>query len=42
MSEPKKIFSFNMPECDLKELQIISKIYFNEKMEKEYKIEELF
>lgn len=42
MSESKKIFSFNMPEEDLKELQIIAKIYFNEKLEKEYKLEELF
>lgn len=42
MSEAKKIFSFNMPEGDLKELQIVAKIYFNEKLEKEYKIEELF
>lgn len=41
-SEPKKIFSFNMPEPDLKELQIVSKIYFNEKLEKEYKLEDLF
>lgn len=40
ISEPKKIFSFNMPEADLKELQILSKIYFNEKLEKEYKLEE--
>lgn len=42
MSEPKKIFSFDMPEADLKELQIISKIYFNEKLEKDYKLEDLF
>lgn len=40
ISEPKKIFSFNMPDADLKELQILSKIYFNEKLEKEYKLEE--
>lgn len=40
ISEPKKIFSFNMPEADLKELQILSNIYFNEKLEKEYKLEE--
>ena len=41
-SETKKIFSFNMPEADLKELQIVAKIYFNEKLEKEYKLEDLF
>lgn len=42
MSEPKKIFSFNMPENDLKELQLISKIYFDEKLEKEFKLEDIF
>lgn len=42
MSESKKIYSFDMPENDLKELQLISKLYFNEKLEKEYKIEDLF
>ena len=42
MSDAKKIYSFNMPEEDLKELQIISKLYFNEKLEKEYKLEDLF
>lgn len=41
-NQPKKIFSFNMPENDLNELKLISKIYFNEKLEKEYKVEELF
>ena len=41
-SESKKIYSFNMPEADLKELQIVAKIYFNEKLEKEYKLEDLF
>lgn len=41
-SEPKKIFSFDMPEKDLKELEILSKIYFNEKLEKEYKLDDLF
>lgn len=42
LNQPKKIFSFNMPENDLNELKLISKIYFNEKLEKEYKVEELF
>ena len=38
-SDIKKIFSFNIPEKDKKELQLISKIYLNEKLEKEYKFE---
>ena len=42
MSESKKIFSFNMPEEDLRELQLVAKIYFEEKLEKEFKLEDLF
>ena len=38
----KKIFSFNIPEDSIKELEIVSKLYLNEKLEKEYKLEELF
>lgn len=38
----KKIYSFNLKDESLKELELIAKIYFNEKLEKEYKIEELF
>lgn len=38
----KKIFSFNIPENSIKELEIISKLYLNEKLEKEYKLEDLF
>ena len=38
MSPPKKLFSFNLKEESLRELNLISKIYFNEKMEKEYKL----
>lgn len=41
-SDPKKIFSFHIPEEDLKELILVSKLYFNDKLEKEYKLEELF
>lgn len=37
----KKIFSFNIPETSIKELEIVSKLYLNEKLEKEYKLEEL-
>lgn len=38
----KKVYSFNLKDESLKELELISKIYFNEKLEKEYKLEELF
>ena len=35
-SPAKKIFSFNLKDESLKELKLISKIYLNEKLEKEY------
>lgn len=38
----KKIYSFNIKDESLEEFKLISKIYFNEKLEKEYKLEELF
>ena len=38
----KKLFSFNVPEDSIKELEIISKLYLNDKLEKEYKLEDLF
>lgn len=37
MAPPKKLFSFNLKDESLRELNLISKIYFDEKMEKEYK-----
>lgn len=39
---PKKIYSFNLKDESLREFDLITKIYFNEKLEKEYKIEDLF
>lgn len=33
----KKLFNFNLKNESLKELELISKIYLNEKLEKEYK-----
>ena len=39
---PKKIFSFSLKDESLKEFELITKIYFNEKLEKEYKLEDLF
>lgn len=38
LSNAKKIFSFEVPKETIKELEIISKIYLQEKLEKEYKI----
>lgn len=37
MSPAKKLYSFQTSKEAVKELEIISKVYFNEKMEKEYK-----
>lgn len=38
MAPAKKLFAFNLKDESLRELNLICKIYFNEKMEKEYKI----
>jgi DNA repair protein RecO (recombination protein O) len=38
----KKLFSFNLKDESLRELKLLSKVYFNEKLEKEYKLEELW
>ncbi len=40
-ADPKKIFSFELSENCKKELELISSIYLNEKLEKEYKLEKL-
>ena len=42
MAPPKKLYSFNLSEQGIKELEIIAKIYLNEKLDKEYKLEKLF
>ena len=42
LAEPKKIFSFDIPEESIKELDLITKIYLNEKLEKEYKLEDIW
>lgn len=39
---PKKLYSFNLKGDSLIEFNLIVKLYFNEKLEKEYKLEELF
>lgn len=42
MAPAKKLFSFNLKDESLEEIKLISKLYLNEKLEKEYKIEDLF
>ena len=37
VSPAKKLFSYTVPEQSIKELELISKLYLNEKLEKEYK-----
>ncbi len=39
---PKKLYSFEIRDNSLEEFKLITKLYFNEKLEKEYKIEDLF
>lgn len=39
LSPTKKLFSFDLKNESLKQLELISKIYFNEKLEKQYKME---
>lgn len=42
LAPPKKLFSFNLSENGVKELSLISQIYLNEKLDKEYKLEKMF
>jgi DNA repair protein RecO (recombination protein O) len=41
-ADAKKIFSFNLSENSLKEFEIVSRLYLNEKLEKEYSVDKLF
>lgn len=38
----KKLYSFNLKDEALEEFKLVTKLYFNEKLEKEYKLEDLF
>ena len=38
----KKVFSFDLKNEAIEEFKLITRIYFNEKMEREYKIEDIF
>lgn len=42
LADPKKLFSFNISVDNLEELKLVSKLYLNDKLEKEYKLEEIF
>ncbi len=42
MAPPKKLFSFNLSEESIKELEIVSKVFLNEKLDKEYIFEKMF
>lgn len=42
MAPAKKVYSFTIKDDSLEEFKLISKIYFNDKLEKEYKLEDLF
>jgi DNA repair protein RecO (recombination protein O) len=41
-ADSKKIFSFELSENALREFEIVSRLYLNEKLEKEYKVDKLF
>ncbi len=40
-ADAKKIFSFNLSENSLREFEIVSRLYLNEKLDKEYKVDKL-
>ena len=40
-ADPKKIFNFTINEQSLKEFELITRLFFIEKLEKEYKVEKL-
>lgn len=37
MAPPKKLFSFNISDDNIRELEIVSKLYLNDKLDKEYR-----
>lgn len=41
-SPPKKLYAFNLKDEALEEFKLLTKLYFNEKLEKEYRLEDLF
>ncbi len=41
-ADAKKIFSFDIPDDSIKELDLVTKIFLNEKLEKEYKLKDFW
>ena len=37
---PKKLYSFNLKEESLNEFELVTKLYFNNKLEREYKLDD--
>lgn len=42
IAPPKKIFSFDLKDEALEEFKLVTKLYFDEKLEKKYRVEDLF
>ena len=42
LAPAKKLYSFSINEESIKELEIIATLYLNQKLEKEYKLENIF
>lgn len=42
MAPPKKLFSFSVSEESIQELKMITRLYMNEKLDHEYKLEDIF
>jgi len=42
LAPAKKIFSFQIAGSCIKELEMVSKLYLNQKLEKEYKLDNIF
>ena len=42
ISPPKRLFSFELKDEALEEFKLITKLYFDEKLEKKYRVEDLF
>lgn len=41
MSDVKKLFSFSVPEASVEEIELLAKVYLDEKLEKNYRFEKI-
>ena len=41
MEDVKRIFSFNIPKDSLEELELVAKVYLDEKLEKRYRFKKI-